>query len=285
MEQKTIEVDRGLFLVRYAAAEDESSAPSVRVSVDRGSSGSIALVLHPEHDDAVLWEPGASLVVRAAARGKLHIEVVPRQAEGSIAATVRLEPLTQGEIPPVRASRVANDGVDGVRVLGHVAGIGDVVVHANQWIAGPTAPSRIEGLSIDWPGRPEDLDFAYAVQTARAQPRSSRMFGPGAFAGTRGRALPVVGVTLELSGPRAAGYQFCVEAIFLGSPVMRCVGPRVALSGPTGREPLVGLKVGFETVGTAVRPAPAVAAAAPDNGSGRVRVFRSRARQDHPASL
>ena len=48
---------------------------------------------------------------------------------------------------------------------------------------------------------------------------------------------------LELSGPDALLYQFSVEALFLGAPVMHVSGERVVLSGPTGREPLVGLRV------------------------------------------
>ena len=58
--------------------------------------------------------------------------------------------------------------------------------------------------------------------------------------------MPLTNVMLELSGPDASVYQFSVEALFLGAPVMHVSGERVVLSGPTGREPLVGLRVALE---------------------------------------
>ena len=58
--------------------------------------------------------------------------------------------------------------------------------------------------------------------------------------------MPLTNVMLELSGPDASAYQFSVEALFLGAPVMHASGERVVLSGPTGREPLVGLRLALE---------------------------------------
>jgi hypothetical protein len=71
----------------------------------------------------------------------------------------------------------------------------------------------------------------------------------GTFAGTRGRALPLVGAILELTGPQAAKHQLEVDALFLGSPQVRMTGQRVVLSGPTGREPLVGVRIQLEEIG------------------------------------
>ena len=133
--------------------------------------------------------------------------------------------------------------------LGHIAGIGDVHANANEWLAGPTAPSRIEGISIEWPTKPEGVDIRYSVKTAQPVNISGRIVDLGAFAGTRGRAMPLTNVMLELSGPDASLYQFSVEGLFLGAPAMRVSGERVVLSGPTGREPLVGLRVALEEAG------------------------------------
>ena len=58
-------------------------------------------------------------------------------------------------------------------------------------------------------------------------------------------ALPIVGLMLEVYGPGAGDFELDVEAIFLGAPIMRMRGQCVVLSGPTSREPLVGLKIGF----------------------------------------
>lgn len=282
-QRKSVSVDRGIFLVRYVSADDEAMPPKVAVSSDQASSRNLSLVLHPDHDNAVLWQPGSCLVVRAMEPGTLCINVVPIQKGGSAAATVRIEPLTQGDALPALPSgadqRSSAGNLGDFRVLGHIASIGDVVVNANQWLAGPSAPSRIEGIAIEWPGKPDDLVLRYSIKTAKPQTVSGRMFEPGSFAGTRGKALPIVGVLLEMSGPGASNVKFTAEAIFLGAPAMRMTGTRVTASGPTGREPLVGLRLGVEPASAAVKPQPRPSASMPARPSNRVRVFRSRTSQ------
>jgi len=286
-QRKTVEVDKGLFLIRYATAEDETRPPKVHVAVDPQYEDRVELILHPAHSDAVLWQPGSCIVARATGTAHLAVEVIASHPGGSVAATVKIEPLTQGKVAAAAAPERDEAGLALVdlsdfRVLGHVAGIGDVHVGAGEWLAGPAAPSRIEGISIEWPGKPDDLAIRYAVKLARPQVVSGRMTELGTFAGTRGRAMPIVGVTLEMSGPAATDYQFAAEAVFLGYPAMRVSGRRVVLAGPTGREPLVGFRLRLEDTNT--QPRPAAKSVAPARSSSRVRVFRSRTKQDQPAA-
>jgi hypothetical protein len=282
-QQKTVEITRGLFLVRYAAAEDEGRPPIVKVTPEPASEKNITFVLHPDHKEAVLWQPDACLVVRARTLAKLSVEVSPVQENGPMAATVRIEPLNQGRETSVSTQRSGQGGLSidwgDFRVLGHIAGIGDVIVNAGEWLAGPSAPSRIEGISMAWPSKSDDLEIRYSVNTARPQTGSARSMALGSFAGTRGKALPIVGLTLEMSGPDAANAQFTVEALFLGSPVMTATGKVIVLSGPTGREPMVGLRVGLRPDATNARLRPARPTTEPIQPA-RVRVFRSRPTQE-----
>jgi hypothetical protein len=286
--RKTVDIGRGIFLVRYTDAEDEACPPTVTVSPDSESEGDISLLLHPDHRDPILWQPGACLVVRASSPGRLSIAVKPSVTNGSAAATVRVEPLLQRTTAPTpvleRKHGTSSADVDDFRVLGHIAGIGDVVARANEWLAGPSAPSRIEGISIAWPGKPDDLEIRYAVQTAKPQTISGRMLELESFAGTRGKALALVGITLDISGMSASNFQLEVEAIFLGAPMLRVVGRRVVLSGPTGREPLVGLRVGLEKMSTNGKPQATPRAPRPQHPSNGVRVFRGRTKQDQSAT-
>jgi hypothetical protein len=278
-QRKIATIDRGLFLVRYTAAEDELRPPKVKVVVGPKQESDVLLILHPDHEDAVLWQPGSSLVVMATSPVEIIVEVSPTRRDGSSAATVQVEPLTQGNAAsPVEFGGETAVGSGDIRVLGHVAGIGDVLANADTWLAGPSAPSRIEGIAIEWLAKPNDLNVRYSVKTARPRASSGRMMDLGSYAGTRGRALPIVGLVLELSGPGASRYQFAAEAIFLGSPRQRATGKRVTLSGPTGREPLVGLRLRLNEVNAHPLPAPSAAPAPTrsSRSSGRVRVFRSR---------
>jgi hypothetical protein len=285
---KVVDLDRGLFHIQYQSADDEALPPKVVISPAPDHERKVELLLHPDADQGTLWQPGSSLVVRTSSPAKLHVQVLPQRPNGSKAASVKFEPLTQGNAPS--ANRTASwdfetepANVSGLRVLGHVAGIGDVVVGPNEWIAGPATPSRVEGIALEWPEKPEGLELRYAVKTA-GQAGPTKMVELAGFAGTRGRALPLTGVVLELSGGAALNCQFLAEALFLSSPILRAIGQRVVLSGPTGREPLVGLRVSIQSIGTIKAPAPSrqmPATSEVDNtGSsppkGKVRVFRSR---------
>jgi hypothetical protein len=220
--------------------------------------------------------------VRTVAPVKLLVEVSPLEEDGSTAAVVNVEALAFGEPPvlpaPVRNRDMHPGDVSGIRILGHVAGLGDVSVGADEWIAGPTAPSRIDGIAIEWPDKPVGGELRYAVNSSKAAPRMS---GIGTFVGTRGRAGPITGCTMELSGPRAGDVQLSVEALFLGSPTTRATGKRIVIGGVTGREPLVGLRLRVEPVAKQSLATPA--GGRKGRSPSGVRVFRSRAAQDEAA--
>jgi hypothetical protein len=280
-QRKTIDIDRGLFLVRYATAEDETAPPKVTIEPAPASDRGISFLLHPDHHTRTLWHPGACLVVRAATRSRLAVEVEPLPDSRSAAASVRIEPLTQGHATPDLLPKESSVGqpfdLHDIIVLGHIAGTGDMRVRSHEWLAGPSAPSRIEGIAIEWPSKPTGVEIRYAVTTARPEPVSGRVRELGSYAGTRGKALAVVSLELEIDGNAASRLEFEVEAIFLGAPATRASGQRVVLSGPTGREPLVGLRLGLQEVVQAQRTTPRPSQ---PQSSNRVRVFRGRSRQD-----
>jgi hypothetical protein len=302
-QRRTTEIARGLFAVRYVGADDSERPPLVKITAEPDSEADVDVILHPDHEEPVLVRPGTCLIVRAMRPGILAIEVEPSRPNGSIAATVNIEPLLQGEAiasstrsPRQSEARRLGGLASDIRVLGHIAGVGDVYANANEWLAGPTAPSRIEGISIEWPTKREGIDIRYSVKTAQPLNVSGRIVDLGAFAGTRGRAMALTTLMLELSGPDVSLYQFSVEALFLGAPVMHVSGERIVLSGPTGREPLVGLRVALQETSnqrhqeaaqdiqkSPAQRQPAPAAQRPAHSSGRVRVFRSRPK-DKPAT-
>jgi hypothetical protein len=286
-QQKVVNLDRGLFFVNYRSAEDSLSPPHVTVVPAEGHERRMEIILHPDATEPTLWEPNSGLVVRVNTPGTLQVQVQPMRLGGSQAAVVRIEPIQSGQTHLIAAPGEdlglhVNAAMEGLKVLGHVAGRGDVIVGPNAWIAGPTAPSRVEGVALEWPEKPAGLDIRYAVQFANGQAGSGRMVPLGAYAGTRGRALPITGVVLEMSGTDEL--EFIAEAGFLNAPTLRAVGKRVVLSGPTNREPLVGIRIGIERIAAPEQVVAAPVKPRKPAGSGRVRVFRSRPRQESPVS-
>ncbi|MBH5399933.1 hypothetical protein HZZ13_19380 [Bradyrhizobium sp. CNPSo 4010] len=293
--QKTLDLQKGLFLIRYDSAEDAAQPPKVSLSVDPQSSGSVEFLLPPEVEEPVLWSPGANVVVRLSAPARLQVELSPRSAGGSLGARIQSAQLSTDPLGLAALDEAPPDFA-GLRLIGHLAGRGDTLVGLGEWLGGPMAPTRIEGVGIDWAERPQNFGVRHSVRVGGpGEPKTTEFVEAGGYSGTRGRALPLVGATFEVFGSAAQHYEITADAIFLGSPQMKVTGQRVVVSGPTGREPLVGLRLQIASTravqsrpdrsvssGPAVSAPAAIAAeAAPKNpvrgGSGRVRVFRSRA--------
>lgn len=303
--QQLVDIRKGLFLIRYATADDRVDPPSVEISIASGSERNLTLILHPEAREASLWQPGSCIVVRATAPGQAIVTVTPTRPRGSSTASIQIESLTQGA-PPVHlkssnrqmaneisfgdedvsldngfgsgARRQSRGGGSGdINILGHVAGRGDVTAASNEWIGGPSAPSRIEGIAIEWPDRPPGVELRYAVRYGKRNMMTAESKGLGSFVGSRGKALPIVGVSLELIGG-SIDNQLVAEALFLGAPIQRVAGQRIQLAGPTRQEPLVGLRLTMSARNTAaarVQPEPLPPATSARPG-GRVRVFRGK---------
>ncbi|SFI09213.1 hypothetical protein [Bradyrhizobium sp. Gha] len=300
--QKSLDLQKGLFLIRYDSAEDTAQPPKVTLSLDPQSARNVEFLLPPEVEEPVLWSPGANVVVRVTAPARLHLELSARSAGGSLGARIQSAALSTD---PLGLAALDEPPVDfsGLRLLGHLAGRGDTLVGLGEWLGGPMAPTRIEGVGIDWAGRPHNFGLRHAVRLGGpGEPRATEFVEAGGYSGSRGRALPLTAATFEVFGAAAQHYEITADAIFLGSPQMKVTGQRVVVSGPTGREPLVGLRLQIvstkapslsqpalpRTASGKSRSSAAKAASGPGaaeppakepirSGSGRVRVFRSRA--------
>jgi len=284
--QKPLDLQKGLFLIRYDSAEDSNQPPKVAISVDKAASGQVEFLLPPDVEMPVLWSPGAALVVRISAPVRLLVEVTPRFPGGSVAARIQSSQVVIDPLGLAWSDDVSPVDFSTLRLLGHLAGRGDTLVGVSEWLGGPMTPTRIEGVAVEWPGRPANFNLRHAVRIGgQGELRNTEFVEAGGYAGTRGRALPVVGATFEISGAAANGYQVTADALFLGSPQMRVSGQRIVLAGPTGREPLVGLRLRIASVEEeAVAPKVNLAPPAEETNSfsnkkaGRVRVFRSSAK-------
>src|SRR5438067_509437 len=115
-KRKLVEIDRGLFLIRYATADDEAEPPTVSVALDPADESEATIILHPEAREAILYQPGAALAVRATAPVKLLVEVMPLRENGPTAATVKVEALTQGTASTLAEPANALNGTDRINL-------------------------------------------------------------------------------------------------------------------------------------------------------------------------
>jgi hypothetical protein len=247
--RRIVSASPGVYILRYTSTASSQGAPSARVAALATADQAVNIVAAPGMRDATLRGPGDYILVRVERSTRLEMVLTPHRAGGSLDAQFELELIA----PPVtwREERLLTDLSDesetAIDVLAHVARRGDVNVASGQWVCGPDAPAPIEGIEVRWPGRPPAVSLAYSVIIGQAR-RSLPECMEGEFAGTRGQATPVVGLRIRLHGPGASQFEIHAEALFRGSRIALERGRDVELSGPTGREPLVGLRLSIEPV-------------------------------------
>ncbi|HKU98842.1 MAG TPA: hypothetical protein VJR58_26345 [Vineibacter sp.] len=219
------------------------------------------------------------------------LEVMPAYEGGSIDAELQLEPVSRlahggfNRAEPHATPNVARTAatmVQDIDILAHVARRGDVIIPSGEWICGPDYPMAIEGLEVRWPRRPAGLEIVTTVSVSKNGIRHLPASLTGEFAGTRGRAAPIANLEISLTGERAKEFTLRADALFLGASVQSRSGRSISLTGPTGREPLVGLRLSVVTqeVYESSRGEPRARTQEPAkaasnwSSAGRIRVFR-----------
>lgn len=297
-ESRPLRVPQGVFILRYISSPNGLDAPEILIATS-GTDVEMIDGAHPyaQPREAVLGVPGDALVLRAARDTAVFVTILPGRDRVQRQASIGLERISSAARPsfgvPAAISKLERDAP--FEILAHVAHRGDVVVKAGDWICGPQFPMAIEGIEIRWPGAHGVEITTTALVNARGRvqipPRSI-----GQFAGSRGKSAPIVGLGFALGGPAAARHALHCEALFLGAAIVSRSGPVIDLRGPTGHEPLVGLRLwaapaaGLQAAATQPQPyetasqplarPPAATPALPAQidtaiAAGRVRVFRT----------
>ena len=293
IETRPMRIPRGVFVLRYSSSSDGLGAPEVMVSVAKESV--VEIVAAEPARSVLLGRPGDSVVLRSARDSAVMIAIVPRGGGGRGAHITleRISATTDASLSQAAVREQAGGlrAVPPLELLAHVSRRGDVLAR-DEWIGGPALPLAIEGLELRWPGKGKGVDIEAAATVHGRERKVLPPAASGSFIGTRGRASPLVGVSFRLTGPDAGAYGLICEALFLGAALIKKTGSVVELSGPTGREPLVGLRLSVSSNSpgagmpavpqrltdgtTAMRQltqAPPIAAA--ETAPGRVRVLRT----------
>jgi hypothetical protein len=275
-------VGAGLYILRYVSAKAAAPrCPFVTVKIPPRNGRGISLISVPDGAHDSLAAPGDCIVVRAENSGALNLTVSTADPETSLDAEFRLERIvTVGEERTGDQKNARAQAIKlGIEIVAHVSRQGDVSAGPGEWICGPDRPSPIEGIQIQWPNKPADVELEYTVAVSRANQK--RVLGgvAGDFVGIRGKSTPIVSLDLALTGPGASKFDLRADALFLGGAITSKRGNELSFAGPTGREPLVGLRLAAVTADAQSKDAPyAVAAASPGQSQlGKVRVYRPAA--------
>lgn len=126
-----------------------------------------------------------------------------------------------------------------LKLTAHVQGTGDVI-STEGWVGDVSGLQRLAGFSIEWTGKPDDVDLVYTSTVAGSGPGSN--VATGNFTGSRNDTLPLVAAGFSLVGPNRHSYELSGHLVFEGFAPQPVVANQM-MYGPTATEPLVALHI------------------------------------------
>lgn len=239
----TVNVEPGLYVVRYVSSEPAGSSPLAIVRPIAGFEPHVDLISAPGQRPGVLEVPGHSLALIVRRHGNVEVSLDAGDAE----AKISVELLTRAAVgasdygqleQPYRGRSVSPSEVE---MLGHVYRLGDVSVPQGEWLGGPDAPAPIEGLECRVSGGRVGVAIQFMNSLQRG--RWSDWVRPESFAGTRQRGSALTALRLRLEGVDAGMFTLDAEAMFLGSSSVKRSGQTIELASPSLADPLVGFRL------------------------------------------
>lgn len=227
-------LDAGIFCIFHAAGQapaGPAGLPGVRISRAPGTPPGIVTISTFEEDGWIGGSNGAALV--RVMRGPAAVLVTTYQEPGSPHAAPRLQvaqlagPLTSAPAQPAPqpagvqapvAASTASEAVETVAeeiskdISAHIQRRGDVTSGIGHWMGVPGSQSWIEGFSVaPEEGIPaSDIEYQAVLGKGWLSPWAEG----GQYCGSRGMALPILGLRVRLKGKSAETHRVRLTATF-----------------------------------------------------------------------
>jgi hypothetical protein len=224
-------LDTGLFCIFQApgppSANDRSGLPGVRISPPPGPAGRPdSVTISTFREDGWMNSSDAAALVRVT-EGPAQILVTVYQAPSAPPeAAPRLQVMRLGgdgsgemRVPPAFANAGGAAGeAAGSDIVVHVARAGDVPGRTGEWVGTRGSRQWIEGFSVTPSDGVAPADIEYQAVLGRGW--MSPWIDGGKFCGSRGMALPLLGLKIRLKGGAAETHECSYAATFVdGSSV------------------------------------------------------------------
>jgi hypothetical protein len=225
-------LDSGLFCVFQVPGSptpnDRSGLPGVRISMPPGSAGRPdAVSISTFRDDGWLDSQDAAALVRVA-KGPAQVLVTVYQSPAASPESaprlqvMRLGPEQGGEArgaaPMGGRAAGQSAAVENADVVAHVQRTGDMPGRIGEWVGTRGSGLWIEGFSLAPHDGIEPSDVEYQAVLGRGW--LSPWIEGGKYCGSRGMALPLLGLKVRLKGTAAKTYECSCSASFVdGSAV------------------------------------------------------------------
>jgi hypothetical protein len=228
-------LDTGMFCIFHAPGGaltgDGSGLPGVRISLPPSPSGSTdPVTISTFRSDGWLdFADGAALVRVEQGPAQILVTVYQSMAANADAAPrLQVLRLTQdavalpqaGAAVPVQAASRGTPVPTSADVVAHVQRMGDVGGQFGAWTGTRGSGSWIEGFAITPPQgvAPQDLEYQAVLGRGWLSP----WIEGGKFCGSRGMALPLLGLNVRLKGEATKTHECTYSASFVNGGT---VGP------------------------------------------------------------
>lgn len=221
----------GLFCIineNNPGAARNNGMPGVRISPP--PAGSANVEISGFRGDGWLSAEGDATLVRIRKKPSqilVTIYQVPSEADAAPRLQVRqLLGASDAENAPAPAAAPAAAPVAPVPVnlMAHIQSRGDVGAAFGEWLGEAGSNNWIEGFAINTPDGVLPAHFTYQAVLGRGW--LSPWVEAGQYCGSRGMALPLLGLRIRLGGEAAEQYDISYSATFVGG----------ATAGPVGND-------------------------------------------------
>ncbi|MFO1151922.1 MAG: hypothetical protein U1E62_26385 [Alsobacter sp.] len=237
-------VKKGLHVLRYVSATDMVRPPRVLVAGKPGASEGLSFLFSPDAAENTLARFDECVAIRATHPAVVMVTSMADPQCVSTEIELKLESLDRTEAratPDLAAPAPAANASSRFALEGHVQKIGDTRAGASGWLGSATGADRIECFAVSWNESIKGVRLNYGCEMPGRGRQIARI--PGQVVGTKGQSTAISRIFFELTGAQATDFEFVVTAAFRGAPPRTVTGQKVELAGPTGQEPLTGLKV------------------------------------------
>jgi hypothetical protein len=204
----------GLFCI---VSEPQANAglgglPGVRISPPPAGGNNIEISSF--RPDGWLSGHGDAALVRVhKGPAQLLVTIYQQPNQPDAAPKLQVRQLLGVETTPAPTSAPAAPPREKVDIMAHIQTRGDVGVKFGHWLGEQGSQNWIEGFAIAAPEGTEVADLAYQAVLGRGW--LSPWVEAGQYCGSRGMALPLLGLRVRLTGEAAEQFDLTVAASFI----------------------------------------------------------------------
>lgn len=236
-------LQKGVYCVYHsdgsAAPDPSTGLPGARLTLPPGPSAH-NVTIRSFREDGWLGGPDSAALVRVSEGPAQILMTVYMLPDSSIAAP-RLQVIRLADSPVVaqpdaipeenETDAVAAESVAEPEIAAHIQSRGDTLARLGDWIGERGSQRWIEGFAVAPRGdvQPEDIEYQAVLGRGWLSPWAEG----GQFCGSRGMALPILGLKVRLRGVALATHTLEVSASFTDGTLIGPVGAGEACESPS----------------------------------------------------